>query len=63
MRRSNLAKRNLAERISQLPAIEDYFDLYLIHSPLSGKEVRLETWRALVDAKKAGKIKSIGVSN
>ncbi|EIW62563.1 Aldo/keto reductase [Trametes versicolor FP-101664 SS1] len=41
----------------------EYFDLYLIHSPLSGKEVRLETWRALVDAKKAGKIKSIGVSN
>ncbi|KAI0633832.1 Aldo/keto reductase [Trametes polyzona] len=41
----------------------DYFDLYLIHSPLSGKELRLETWRALIDAKKAGKIKSIGVSN
>ncbi|KAI0666603.1 Aldo/keto reductase [Trametes maxima] len=56
---------------STLAAVEDsldkfgyeYFDLYLIHSPLSGKETRLETWRALVDAKKAGKIKSIGVSN
>ena len=33
----------------------DYFDLYLIHSPLPGKEKRLETWRALIDAKKAGK--------
>ncbi|KAI0824063.1 Aldo/keto reductase [Trametes gibbosa] len=41
----------------------DYFDLYLIHSALSGKKARLETWRALVDAKKAGKIRSIGVSN
>ncbi|OBZ66561.1 Glyoxal reductase [Grifola frondosa] len=41
----------------------DYLDLYLIHSPLSGKEKRLETWRALVDAKKAGKIRTIGVSN
>ncbi|KAM5535109.1 hypothetical protein V8D89_011195 [Ganoderma adspersum] len=41
----------------------DYFDLYLIHSPLPGKEKRLETWRALIDAKKAGKIRSIGVSN
>ncbi|KAI0360893.1 Aldo/keto reductase [Trametes cingulata] len=41
----------------------DYYDLYLIHSPLAGKEMRLETWRALVDAKKAGKVRSIGVSN
>ncbi|KAI0766860.1 Aldo/keto reductase [Trametes elegans] len=41
----------------------EYFDLYLIHSPLSGKEKRLETWRALIAARDAGKIKSIGVSN
>ncbi|EJF60435.1 Aldo/keto reductase [Dichomitus squalens LYAD-421 SS1] len=41
----------------------DYFDLYLIHSPLSGQEKRLGTWRALIDAKNAGKVKSIGVSN
>lgn len=41
----------------------DYLDLYLIHSPLSGKTKRLETWRALVDAKKAGKLRTIGVSN
>ncbi|RDX45701.1 Aldo/keto reductase [Lentinus brumalis] len=41
----------------------NYFDLYLIHSGLSGKEKRLETWRALIDARNAGKIKSIGVSN
>ncbi|EJF64845.1 Aldo/keto reductase [Dichomitus squalens LYAD-421 SS1] len=41
----------------------EYFDLYLIHSPLSGKQRRLETWRALIDAKKAGKVRSIGVSN
>lgn len=41
----------------------NYWDLFLIHSPNPGKEKRLETWRALVDAKKQGKIKSIGVSN
>ncbi|TBU44989.1 Aldo/keto reductase [Dichomitus squalens] len=41
----------------------DHFDLYLIHSPLSGQEKRLGTWRALIDAKNAGKVKSIGVSN
>jgi len=41
----------------------EYLDLYLIHSALSGKEKRLETWQALIDAKKAGKLRSIGVSN
>lgn len=38
----------------------DYIDLYLIHQPygdVSG------AWRAMEDAKKAGKIRSIGVSN
>lgn len=41
----------------------DYLDLYLIHDPLSGKEKRVQTWRALVEAKKAGKLRTIGVSN
>ncbi|KAI0342699.1 Aldo/keto reductase [Trametopsis cervina] len=41
----------------------DYIDLYLIHSPLSGKERRLATWRALIDQRNKGKFKSIGVSN
>jgi len=41
----------------------DYIDLFLIHDPLSGPQKRIETWRALIDAKKAGKIRSIGVSN
>jgi len=41
----------------------DYVDLYLIHDPFSGKLKRLETYRALLDAQKAGKIRSVGVSN
>ncbi|KIY74251.1 Aldo/keto reductase [Cylindrobasidium torrendii FP15055 ss-10] len=41
----------------------DYLDLYLIHSPLSGRDLRLATYKALVEAKAAGKLKSIGVSN
>ncbi|THG98282.1 hypothetical protein EW026_g3883 [Hermanssonia centrifuga] len=41
----------------------DYLDLYLIHSPPTGTQVRLETYRALLDAKKQGKIRSVGVSN
>ncbi|KAK9451152.1 NADP-dependent oxidoreductase domain-containing protein [Limtongia smithiae] len=40
-----------------------YADLFLIHSPPRSRTARLETWRALQDAVKAGKIRSIGVSN
>ena len=39
----------------------DYLDLYLIHSPNTGKIV--ETWDPLLDMQKLGKIRSIGVSN
>lgn len=35
----------------------------LIHAPYGGKEARLGSWRALVEAQKAGKTRSIGVSN
>ncbi|KAI0942210.1 hypothetical protein AcW1_002894 [Taiwanofungus camphoratus] len=41
----------------------DYIDLYLIHSPLSGRETRLATWKALLDAQRAGKLRTVGVSN
>ncbi|KAJ7671443.1 aldo-keto reductase [Mycena polygramma] len=39
-----------------------YIDLYLIHGPLGGSEARKECWRAICDAQKEGKLKSIGVS-
>ncbi|TFK23954.1 Aldo/keto reductase [Coprinopsis marcescibilis] len=41
----------------------DYVDLFLIHNPHSGKEKRLETYKALLEARDAGKIRSVGVSN
>ncbi|EIW82631.1 Aldo keto reductase [Coniophora puteana RWD-64-598 SS2] len=41
----------------------DYIDLFLIHDPLSGPELRLATWKALLDARNQGKIRSVGVSN
>lgn len=39
----------------------DYVDLYLIHAPLS--ELRLEQWNAIVELKKLGLTRHIGVSN
>ncbi|KAI0034718.1 Aldo/keto reductase [Vararia minispora EC-137] len=40
-----------------------YIDLYLIHSPHGGPEVRLRTWKALLTAKAEGKFRDVGVSN
>lgn len=41
----------------------EYVDMYLIHSPLGGPVMREESWRALLDLKKSGHAKSVGVSN
>jgi diketogulonate reductase-like aldo/keto reductase len=41
----------------------DYIDLFLIHDPLSGSEKRLQTYKALQEARVAGKIRTVGVSN
>ena len=40
-----------------------YIDLMLIHSPYGGSDKRKGSWKALVEAVEAGKIRSIGVSN
>lgn len=41
----------------------EYIDLMLIHAPYGGSEARNGTWKALVEAQTAGKIRSLGVSN
>jgi len=41
----------------------DYIDLFLIHDPKSGTERRLATYKALLECKAAGKIRTVGVSN
>ena len=41
----------------------EYVDLYLIHWPVPSKDLYVDTWRAFVDLKNDGLIRSIGVSN
>lgn len=41
----------------------DYVDLYLIHWPSPHRGTYVEAWKALVELKKQGRVRSIGVSN
>lgn len=41
----------------------DYFDLYLLHWPNPKKEMYVEAWQSLIDAKKFGLVREIGVCN
>lgn len=41
----------------------DYLDLYLIHWPLPMVDKYVETWKALIELQKDGRVKSIGVAN
>ena len=41
----------------------DYIDLYLIHWPIPGKDLYVETWETLCALKEEGHVRSVGVSN
>lgn len=41
----------------------DFVDLYLIHWPVPAQKMYVEAWQALIELKKAGLTRSIGVSN
>lgn len=41
----------------------DYVDMYLIHCPVPIKGLYVDTWKALEEIYKSGRVKAIGVSN
>ena len=55
------ALRALDESLRKLGM--DYVDLYLIHWPRPSAGKFVETWQAFIEAKQAGRARSIGVSN
>jgi 2,5-diketo-D-gluconate reductase A len=55
------AQKALEESLTALGL--DHVDLYLIHWPLPQRDDYVETWRGLEQAKAAGRVRSIGVSN
>lgn len=55
------AKGALDASLSRLNV--EYVDMVLIHWPVPSLDKYLDTWRALIDCQREGKVRSIGVSN
>jgi 2,5-diketo-D-gluconate reductase A len=55
------SQRALDESLQKLGL--DHVDLYLIHWPLPGKDLYVETWKGLEKALSDGRTRAIGVSN
>jgi 2,5-diketo-D-gluconate reductase A len=55
------AKRALDASLKRLET--DYVDLYLIHWPVPAHDKYVETWKAFIDTRAEGLVRSIGVSN
>jgi len=64
----DITKKYFKESLDDLQL--DYLDLYLIHAPWPWSDIgkdctdgNIESWKAMIDLYKEGKIRSIGVSN
>ena len=55
------AHRSIDETLGNLGL--DHVDLYLIHWPNPSVDKFVDTWKAFVDLRDSGKVRSIGVSN
>ncbi len=55
------AKRACHESLGRLEL--DYIDLYLIHWPVPAHDRYVETWKAFIELRGEGVVRSIGVSN
>ena len=55
------AKRALSASLERLEM--DHVDMYLIHWPVPAHDKYVETWKAFIDAREEGLVRSIGVSN
>lgn len=63
--KTNVSRLDTVDKIkkSLKTSTLSYIDLYLLHSPIGGPDVRRECWAGCRDAKEYGWVKSIGVSN
>ncbi|GHJ85316.1 hypothetical protein NliqN6_1718 [Naganishia liquefaciens] len=63
--KTNVSRLDTVDKIkrSLKTSTLSYIDLYLLHSPIGGADIRRECWAGCVDAKEYGWVKSIGVSN
>jgi 2,5-diketo-D-gluconate reductase A len=55
------ARRALDKSLGRLET--DYLDLYLIHWPVPAHDRYVETWKAFIEARDEGLVRTIGVSN
>lgn len=55
------ARRSFDESLARL--VTEAIDLFLIHWPVPARGLYVETWRALIELKREGRARSIGVSN
>lgn len=55
------ARRSIEGSLERLGV--DQIDVYLIHWPLPRLSLYVDSWRALIDAREDGQLRSIGVSN